>query len=500
MKHINPHRLFHGIWTPEWLDSRPEISDGAKRLYAQLCRFAGNKGEAFPSYQTLATRLQKSRRQTIRLIEELCNYKLINITYVKDKVRGNRTNIYRFLWHPWMQLAEDENYSLIKVDFGRHPSDINVTTPGDTRVTSPSDINVTQKRVIYKERGKEDKKLLTDQLPPPQQVLKSEKAIPERLSKASSVDNDTDPWKSAKDAVENFKNQKLYPREWEKIISEIHKLSLCAIGEEALALKWYGKAAKAASLGLTLPTQQRQPLDALPSQEKATVVLAEQPKIEKPIPEPLTEEKWAAMAGLLKAQIPDEPYQRWFGGIVPIQLKGNSLFLAMPNQVYQNWIETNYQNEMEAVSEKLKVKIFYQTYETANGERAQGKVGLCAQSALCLRSFERLLAKCSFTRLKAGFKQPFWTARLAWGKRLLCTGKANHRPGTGTSLCPLLPFLTKPSSTWNVSWFVSTQDSKIVDNFAPSHFLFNFFTKTGRLFRSSSELQRKEIKQIYANT
>ncbi|MBX7157456.1 MAG: helix-turn-helix domain-containing protein [Verrucomicrobiae bacterium] len=365
MRFINPHRLFHGTWIPEWLDNRREISDGAKRLYAQLCRFAGNKGEAFPSYQTLAGRLQKSRRQIIRLIEELCRYELISITHVKDEVRGNRANIYRFLWHPWIQLKEDENYFLVKTDFGRPPSDINVTTPGDTRVTSPSVKNVTQKRVIYKERGKEEanQTFPVDQLSPPQQVLKPEKAIPKRLSKVSNDENNTDPWKSAKDAVESFKRRKLYPREWDNIISEIHKLSLCAIGEEAWALKWYSKAAKAASLGLPLPPQQRQPLNALPSQERATAALAEQPKIKKPSSNFQAEEKWLDIANLLQSQISEEAYQRWFNDIVPIKLNGDRLFLATPNRVYQSWIENNYRKEIREASEKSKIAIFYQTYE-----------------------------------------------------------------------------------------------------------------------------------------
>ena len=363
MKLINPHRLFHGSWLPEWLDSRPEVSDGAKRLYALLCRFAGNKGEAFPSYQTLAERLQKSRRQIIRLIEELCHYELLSITHVKDKVRGNRANIYRFLWHSWMQLAEDEDYSLVKIDFNnrRPPSDINVTTPGDTRVTSPSVINVTQKRVIYEKRGKEERNQTfpVAQRPPPQKILDSKKAISEKVLN----DHATDPWKSAKDAIESFKQQKLYPREWDNIISEIRKLSLCATGEEALALKWYSKAAKAASLGLPLPPQRREPLEPLASQEKATVALAEQPKINKPASNPQAEEQWLMAVDLLQSQIPDEAYHRWFSDIVPIQLAGDRLLLAAPNRVYQNWIENNYRKEIQEISEKLKVQIFYQTYE-----------------------------------------------------------------------------------------------------------------------------------------
>ena len=367
MKYINPHRLFHGTWIPEWLDNRREVSDGAKRLYAQLCRFAGNKGEAFPSYQTLAGRLQKSRRQIIRLIEELCRYELLNITHVKDEVRGNRTNIYRFLWHAWMQLAEDENYSLVKADFDSPPSDINVTTPGDTRVTSPSVKNVTQKRVIYKERGKEEanQTFPVDQLPPPQKILNLKNGVPESILKTSTEKRDTDPWKSARDAIENFKKQKLYPREWNNIILEIHKLSLCATGEEALALKWYSKAAKAASLGLPLPPQQRHSLAPLSAQETSTVTLTELPKVEKPNSNPKAKEKWLAVAELFQSQISEEAYQRWFSDIVPLQLEENRLFLAVPNRVYQSWIENNYRKEIQQASEKLKITIFYQTYENS---------------------------------------------------------------------------------------------------------------------------------------
>jgi len=27
---INPHRLFHGVWMPQWLEERPEVSEKAK--------------------------------------------------------------------------------------------------------------------------------------------------------------------------------------------------------------------------------------------------------------------------------------------------------------------------------------------------------------------------------------------------------------------------------------------------------------------------------------
>ncbi|MEZ5406221.1 MAG: DnaA N-terminal domain-containing protein [Verrucomicrobiia bacterium] len=185
------------------------------------------------------------------------------------------------------------------------------------------------------------------------------KVITQKVSNQPE-DHAIDPWKSAKDAVESFKQQKLYPREWNNIISEIHKLGLCATGEEAMALKWYAKAAKAASLGLPLPPQKQEPVTV--SQTTATD-LPKQPKITKPVTDPLAEEKWLTAVDLLKTQIPQDAYQRWFSDIVATKLESHRLFLAVPNRVYQNWIENNYRKEIKTISEQLKINIFYQTYE-----------------------------------------------------------------------------------------------------------------------------------------
>ena len=52
-RYINPHRLFHGVWLPQWLEERPEVSEKAKKLYAYLTYFAGGKGYAWPSFKIL---------------------------------------------------------------------------------------------------------------------------------------------------------------------------------------------------------------------------------------------------------------------------------------------------------------------------------------------------------------------------------------------------------------------------------------------------------------
>jgi hypothetical protein len=63
---INPHRLFHGVWLPQWLEERPEVSEKAKKLYAYLTYFAGGDGCCWLSFSLLAEKLHCSRRPPAR--------------------------------------------------------------------------------------------------------------------------------------------------------------------------------------------------------------------------------------------------------------------------------------------------------------------------------------------------------------------------------------------------------------------------------------------------
>ncbi len=85
---INPHRLFHGVWLPQWLEERPEVSEKAKKLYAYLTYFAGGKGYAWPSFNQLAEKLHVSRRHVIRLVQELSAHGLVTTTNVSNPQRG----------------------------------------------------------------------------------------------------------------------------------------------------------------------------------------------------------------------------------------------------------------------------------------------------------------------------------------------------------------------------------------------------------------------------
>ncbi len=85
---INPHRLFHGVWLPQWLEERPEVSEKAKKLYACLTYFAGGKGYTWPSFDHLAAKLHISRRYVIRLVQELSAHGLIVATRVNVQRRA----------------------------------------------------------------------------------------------------------------------------------------------------------------------------------------------------------------------------------------------------------------------------------------------------------------------------------------------------------------------------------------------------------------------------
>ena len=159
---INPHRLFHGVWIPQWLEERSEVSEKAKKLYAYLTYFAGGKGYAWPSFKILAEKLHCCRRHVVRLIQELSTRRLITVTNVSNPERGHCANYYRFLWHPWMQTERDASFVLATPEsepldaleestpdnsqIGQAPSDIRVIqslTPSDIPVTSPGDTHVT---------------------------------------------------------------------------------------------------------------------------------------------------------------------------------------------------------------------------------------------------------------------------------------------------------------------------------------------------------------------
>jgi DNA-binding Lrp family transcriptional regulator len=135
------------VWLPQWLEERPEVSEKAKKLYAYLTYFAGGKGYAWPSFNHLAEKLHVSRRYVIQLIQELSAHGLITTTHVNNSARGHCTNYYRFLWHPWMQTAEDGDFRMVvreeQAPFPTAESDLSFTPPSELQITTPGEPQIT---------------------------------------------------------------------------------------------------------------------------------------------------------------------------------------------------------------------------------------------------------------------------------------------------------------------------------------------------------------------
>src|ERR1043166_6973286 len=88
---------------PNWLLCRREVSSTAKNLYARLLQYQAGDGNAWPSYDTLASEIGISRRQAINVLKELERHGLVKVTR-----RRNRSNIYQLPPHPWAKAAGEK--------------------------------------------------------------------------------------------------------------------------------------------------------------------------------------------------------------------------------------------------------------------------------------------------------------------------------------------------------------------------------------------------------
>lgn len=102
-RRINPFRMFSGSWLPSWLLERPEVSPGAKLVYARLARFAGKRGVAFPRQATLAREVGLRERQVRTYLAELRELKLIECAR-GGRAAGGASKVarYYFLAHLWI--------------------------------------------------------------------------------------------------------------------------------------------------------------------------------------------------------------------------------------------------------------------------------------------------------------------------------------------------------------------------------------------------------------
>lgn len=96
---FNPFRQFNGAYVPEEILRMAGLSEGAKLLYGQLCRYAGRDGNAYPSYRKLAEDMASQPRKIMRLAKELSGYRLVEVRKRTDERGRQRSNAFVFIWH-----------------------------------------------------------------------------------------------------------------------------------------------------------------------------------------------------------------------------------------------------------------------------------------------------------------------------------------------------------------------------------------------------------------
>src|SRR5271170_5089843 len=58
---------------------------------------------------------------------------------------------------------------------------------------------------------------------------------------------------------------------------------------------------------------------------------------------------WAEITARIRATVSTDSYDRWFREIELVELDEESLTLRVPNNIYQLWIETNFQGPFRSV-------------------------------------------------------------------------------------------------------------------------------------------------------
>jgi hypothetical protein len=106
---FNPHRQYRtGVWVPEGLMSYANVSAGAKLLYGQLLRHAGENGRCFPNKRHLAIALGVDERTVQRYISELAdNHEGYPFIRREQPRAGVSPNDYAFVRHPLLSGETD---------------------------------------------------------------------------------------------------------------------------------------------------------------------------------------------------------------------------------------------------------------------------------------------------------------------------------------------------------------------------------------------------------
>ncbi len=95
----NPWRMFNGYYISNAVSRCVELSARSKLVFGRLCQYAGENGEAFPSYRSLAKEVGVQRRSAINAVRELERFGLIKAVQRWQSDGSMASNSYIFLWH-----------------------------------------------------------------------------------------------------------------------------------------------------------------------------------------------------------------------------------------------------------------------------------------------------------------------------------------------------------------------------------------------------------------
>ena len=168
---FNPYRLFVGAFIPNALMQYTGLTQGAKLTWARLAQYAGEKGEAYPSLETLANDIGVKKLQAIQYLKELEKKQFIEVLRAsgKDKLL-HKTNRYIFLWNSIFNLHTSGG--MLKHTSGgmlKHTSGgmLKHTSGGMLKHTSGGMLKHTQRESVERESLKnthkeEDKKAMCE--------------------------------------------------------------------------------------------------------------------------------------------------------------------------------------------------------------------------------------------------------------------------------------------------------------------------------------------------
>jgi Helix-turn-helix domain len=120
------------LFIPEAVARYRGISPGAKVAYGRLCRYAGENGEAHPSFKALANEVGASETQARLYVRELVRGGFMECAVRLDPDGRQTSNRYFFLWHPAFDGAAGKARK-------KPPSGVRKTAGGRVRKTAPEE-------------------------------------------------------------------------------------------------------------------------------------------------------------------------------------------------------------------------------------------------------------------------------------------------------------------------------------------------------------------------